>query len=119
MTIAKPNVSNRLKSVDGKSGETEPFNDDAEAPYNHRGSDKRAEETHAICQDHGEVGANGIEAAMRQIDYAAERKDQRETERDQKVIRADQKAIQNLLEDENILHAKNSARKESKQFRAP
>jgi hypothetical protein len=56
---------------------------------------------------------------MRQIDYAAERKDQRETERDQKVIRADQKAIQNLLEDENILHAKNSARKESKQFRAP
>src|SRR4029078_6880208 len=77
------------------------------------------EETHVICQDHGEVGADGIEAAMRQIDYAAEGEDQRETERDQQVIRADQKAIQNLLEDKNILHAKNSARKESKQFQAP
>src|SRR5262249_31708693 len=97
-----------------KGAEQEPLNDDAEAPNNHRGSDKRAEETHAICQDHGEVGADGIEAAMREIDYAAEREDQRQTERDQQVIRADQKAIQNLLEDENILHAKNSAQKESK-----
>jgi hypothetical protein len=56
---------------------------------------------------------------MRQIDYAAECEDQRETERDQQVIRADQKAIQDLLEDKNILHAKNPAREESKQFRAP
>src|SRR4249920_536246 len=51
---------------------------------------------------------------MREIDDAAKREDQRKAERDQQVIRADQKSVQNLLEDKNRLHAKDSALKESK-----
>ena len=62
---------------------------------------KRADEADAIRQDHRQIGADGIEAAMREIDDAAEREDQREAERDEQVIRADQQAVENLLEDEN------------------
>ena len=36
---------------------------------------------------------------MREVDQAAQRKDEREAERDQQVIRADQQAVQDLLED--------------------
>ena len=42
---------------------------------------------------------------MREIDDAAEREDQREAERDQQVVGADQKAVENLLEEEDQLHA--------------
>ena len=46
-----------------------------------------------------------VEAAMRQIDDAAQREDERQAERDQQVIGADQDAVENLLEDEDELHA--------------
>src|SRR5262245_59174916 len=97
----------------------EQFNHDAQATDQDRRSDKRSEETYTIGQDHSEVGADGIESAVREIDDAAKRKNQREAKRDQQVIRADQEPIQNLLEDENILHAKDPALKDSDQVRVP
>ena len=56
-------------------------------------------------QHHGEIGADRVEAAMGQVDDAAEREDQRQAERDQKVIGADQQPVQHLLEEEDELHA--------------
>ena len=62
-------------------------------------------EADAVRQDHREIGADGIETAMREIDDAAEREDQRKAERDEQVIGADQQSVENLLEDEDELHA--------------
>src|SRR5262249_43564280 len=52
-----------------------------------------------------EIGADRVKAAVREIDDAAEREDQRQAECDQKVISADQEAVENLLDDEDELHA--------------
>jgi hypothetical protein len=52
-----------------------------------------------IRQHHGEVRAERVERAMREIDEAAQREDERQPERDQQVIRADQEAVDDLLED--------------------
>ena len=49
----------------------------------------------------GEIGADGIERAMRQIDDAAEREDQRQAERDQQIVDADEQAVEDLLEDQD------------------
>ena len=51
-----------------------------------------------------EVGADGVEGAVRQIDDAAEREDQRQPERDQQVDRAEEQAVDHLLQDEDELH---------------
>ena len=50
---------------------------------------------------------------MREIDDAAEREDQRKAERDEQVISTDQQSVENLLEDEDELHADDSALKKS------
>ena len=42
-----------------------------------------ARKADAVRQDHRQIGANGIETAMREIDDAAEREDQRKAERDE------------------------------------
>src|SRR5262249_56528214 len=65
----------------------------------------RAREPDAVRQHDREIGADGVEAAVREIDDAAQREDQRQAERDQKVISADQEAVENLLEYEDELHA--------------
>ena len=43
---------------------------------------------------------------MREVDDAAERKDQRKAERNEQVVGADQEPVENLLEDEDDLHAR-------------
>ena len=50
---------------------------------------------------------------MRQVDNAAEREDQRQAERNEQIVGADQEPIENLLDDEDDLHA----RKPSRHFR--
>ena len=52
-----------------------------------------------------EVRADGVEPAMREIDDASEREDERETERDQQIIGADEEAVEDLLKDKDELHA--------------
>ena len=64
-----------------------------------RRSPSRRSPAPIVGDDDGEVRAEGIERAMRQIDETAEREDQREPERDQQVIRAGQQAVEDLLED--------------------
>ena len=71
----------------------------------HRRGDERAGKTDARRQDDREIGADRVEAAVRQIDDAAEREDQREAERDQEIVGADQEAVENLLEEKDELHA--------------
>ena len=58
-----------------------------------------------IGELHGQVRAERIERTVREIDEAAERKDQRQAERDQQVVRADQQAVDDLLDDLNENHA--------------
>jgi len=52
-----------------------------------------------IGELHGQVRAERIKRTVREIDEAAERKDQRQAERDQQVVRADQQAVDDLLDD--------------------
>ena len=65
---------------------------------------ERAAEADIRGQHDREIGSDGVERAVRQIDDAAERKDQRQPERDQKVDRAEEQAVDHLLRDENELH---------------
>ena len=74
-------AQNRVGAV--KTAEQQPFNDDAETANNHWRSNERAKETYAIRQDHGEVCADSIEAAMGEINDSTKGEDQRETKRDQ------------------------------------
>ena len=59
-----------------------------------------------ICgrQHDREVGADRVERAMREIDDAAEREDQRQAERDQQVIDAVEQAVEHLLDEEHGVH---------------
>ena len=76
-------------------------------PTSDRRDDERAGKADAIgARIDREIGADGVEPAMREIDDAAEREDQREAERDQQIVGADQEAVENLLEDEDELHAR-------------
>src|SRR5918994_1375642 len=56
-------------------------------------------------EQHGKIGADGIEPTMGEVHDAAEREDQRQPERDEEVICADEEAVQHLLEKEDELHA--------------
>ena len=102
-------TQDRVRAV--KAAKQEPLDDDAEAADDHRRSDQCACEADAVRQDHRQIGADGIETAMREIDDAAEREDQRKAERDEQVISTNQQSIENLLEDEDELHADDSALK--------
>src|SRR5262249_52421827 len=96
-------AQNRVGPI--KATKQQALDRDANETDRERRHDKRAGETDAVRQDHREISADGVEAAMREIDDAAERKDQRQPERDQQVIGADQDAVEDLLEDEDELHA--------------
>ena len=52
----------------------------------------------------GEVGADGVERTVGQIDDAAEREDQRQAERDQEVVDAVEQAVQHLLQKKRHCH---------------
>ena len=52
-----------------------------------------------LGDDDGEVRAERIERAVRQVDQPAQREDQRQAERDQQVVGTRKQAIENLLED--------------------
>ncbi len=77
--------------------EQEAFDEDPQQRHRHRRHHEGAAEAQILGQRDGEVGADGEEAAMRQIDDAAEAEDQRETQRDQEVVHAVEQAVQNLL----------------------
>src|SRR4029077_6834116 len=62
-------------------------------------------EPDASRQDDRKIGADRVKAAMREVDDAPEREDQRQAKRDQQVICADQEPVENLFEYENELHA--------------
>jgi len=53
---------------------------------------------------------------VRQVDDAAERKDQRQPERDQEVDRAEEQAVDHLLHDENDLHRRASVAETSQLY---
>jgi hypothetical protein len=48
----------------------------------------------------GEIGAQGIEGAVRQVDDAAQAENQRQAKRQQDVIGPDQKAVGHVLQDD-------------------
>ena len=48
-------------------------------------------------QHQREIGADRVERAMREIDDAAEREDQRQAERDQQIVDAVEQAVEDLL----------------------
>jgi hypothetical protein len=47
-----------------------------------------------------EIGPDRIERAMRQVDDAAQREDQRQAERDQEVVDPVEQSVQYLLDEE-------------------
>ena len=102
-------AQDRIGAVE--AAKQQPLDDDAEAADDDRRGDECAGKADAVRQDDREIGADGVEAAMREIDDAAEREDQREAERDQQVIGADQQSVENLLEEEDELHAGDPALK--------
>ena len=84
-----------------EAAKQQPLDHDADHADEDRRDDERAGKADARRQDDREIGADGVEPAMREIDDAAEREDQREAERDQQIVGADQEAVENLLEDED------------------
>ena len=78
---------------------------DAEKPNEQRRGDKGAGKSEARRQQHRQVGANGVEAAMGEVHDAAEGEDERQAERDEEVVGADEQPVQHLLEEKDELHA--------------
>jgi hypothetical protein len=73
----------RIDRVDAiKSPEQEAFEKDPEQGNRDRRHDQRAAESDLRCYQDCDIGANRKERAVRQIDDAAERKDQRQAKRD-------------------------------------
>ncbi len=83
----------------------QPLGGDAEQPDQQRRGDRCADEAEPVGKDDDQVRADRIEAAVREVDDAAEGEDQRQAERDQQVIGTGEEAVEDLLEDENELHA--------------
>src|SRR5262249_55464238 len=96
-------AQDRIGAVE--AAKQQPLDRDADETDGERRHDERARKPDTVRQDDREIGADRVEAAVREIDHAAEREDQRQAECDQKVISADQKAVENLLDDEDELHA--------------
>src|SRR6266481_4453204 len=96
-------AQDRIGAVE--AAKQQPLDRDADETDGERRHDEGARKPDTVCQDDREIGADRVEAAVREIDDAAEREDQRQAECDQKVISADQEAVENLLEYEDELHA--------------
>ena len=89
---------NRVGSIEALK---EPaLDDDADQRDQYRRGDDGAAEADMRGEHDREIGADRIEGAMRQIDDAAEREDQRQAERDQEVIDPVEQPVQHLLDEE-------------------
>ena len=73
--------------------EQQPLDQDAEQADQDRRGDECRGETDMGREHDGEIGPERIECAVRQIDDAAEREDQREPERDQQVVDAESRPL--------------------------
>ncbi len=96
-------AQDRIGAVE--AAKQQPLDRDADETDGERRHDEGARKPDTVRQDDREIGADRVEAAVREIDDAAEREDQRQAECDQKIISADQEAVENLLEYEDELHA--------------
>ena len=84
-----------------EAAEQRALDDDAEQRHQHRRQHQRAAEAE-IRRDHQrEIRADGKEGAVREIDDAAEREDQRQPERDEEIINAVEQSIEDLLHQEH------------------
>ena len=82
------------------------FEQDAEhGDRDRRDHDRRAEAEISGDFD-GEIGAQRVERAMRQVDDAADAEDQRQPERDQEIIASEHEAIHHLFQQEPELHSR-------------
>src|SRR6202022_3443699 len=63
----------------------------------HGGRHERTAEAEIGRQHKREIGADRIERAMREIDDAAEREDQRQAKRDQEIVDAVKQPVEDLL----------------------
>ena len=89
-----------------ETAKQQPLGDDADDADDNGRDHERAGEADAVGEHDRKIGADRVEAAMRQIDDAAERKDQRKAKRNEQVIGSDQEPVENLLNDEDDLHAR-------------
>ena len=67
----------------------------------HRRDDQRRAGSRDAADADREVGADRVERAVREVDDAAEREDQRQAERDQQVVDAVEQAVEQLLEEQH------------------
>src|SRR5262249_37727135 len=65
----------------------------------------------------GNIGAESVEGAVRQVDDAADAEDQGEPERDQKVVAAENEAIHHLCEQEHILSQRHTGTRDAARHR--
>src|ERR1041385_7329849 len=81
-----------IEAVEEKS-----LDHDADEADQHRRVNEAAGKADALGKQESQIGADRVERAMRQIDDAAEREDQRQAKRDQQLVDAEEQAVEDLL----------------------
>ena len=99
--IARPKVNSRPEHrvLAVEPLQEQPLDRHADQRHADRRQHHRAAESGALLDLVGEVGADRVEGAVREVDHAAQAEDHRQPEREDDVVRADQQAVDDLLED--------------------
>ena len=106
----------RHQQAQDRIGVVEPAQDEAleenaEQRHGDRRQHHRRTEAEIFRDLDGDVGAERIERAVREIDDAADAEDQRQAERDQEVIAPEHQAIHHLLQQKSELHMRSATLK--------